>query len=249
MLDKAKYPDCDRSTKHLRKEHKNFEIVGKPAVVFNHMQVGLAGGGSFTRNWSPNAMEQIKRTGFVENCRLLADTFREKGLPVIFVNAVPDPFGKLPEYGDLPDEIRSTFGAKGHPNWYTDKWYRKGMEVMPEMGFNPETDYCLYNWLVHPLTQSGLDVVMRANDCKTIIWAGYAQHSACTTATLVAADYWFNNILPVDASPVIVPPTLPGYYPGLDDLVAEVTVKVIAAQAAHCTDTDTVIEKLKKLKY
>ncbi|MCL1896373.1 MAG: hypothetical protein FWG03_07500, partial [Clostridiales bacterium] len=83
----------------------------------------------------------------------------------------------------------------------------------------------------------------------TIVWAGYAQHSACTTATLVAADYWFNNILPVDASPVIVPGNLPEGYEGLDDLVAEVTVKVQAAQAAHCTDTATVLEKLESLKF
>ncbi|MCL1895372.1 MAG: cysteine hydrolase [Clostridiales bacterium] len=238
----------DRSTKHLRKDHANFEIAGKPAVVFNHMQVGLAGGGSFTKNWSDKAKRDIDATGFVPKCRELAEAFRAKGLPVVFVNAIPDPFGILPVYGDLPNELRSTFGGRGYPRWFTDEWYRKGLEVMPEMGLQ-DTDYVLFNWLVHPFTCSGLDLVLRANHVDTIVWAGYAQHSACTTATLVAADYWFNNILPVDASPVIVPGNLPEGYEGLDDLVAEVTVKVQAAQAAHCTDTATVLEKLESLKF
>ena len=235
-----------RSTKYLRKNHKDFEIAGKPAVVFNHMQVGLCGGGSFTANWSENAVKQIEETGFIPNCIKLAEAFRAKGLPVVFVNAIPDPFGILPAYGDLPRELKSTFGARGYPRWFTDEWYRKGLEVMPEMNLQ-DTDYVLFNWLVHPFTCSGLDRVLRANHVDTIVWAGYAQHSACTTATLVAADYWFNNILPVDASPVVIPGNLPEKHDGLTEIVAEATVRVQAAQVAHCTDTATVIEKLESL--
>ena len=77
------------SLKYLRKEHANFEIVGRPALILNHMQRGLAGEGMFIPNWGPHAADGIKACGMVDNCRKLVDAFHEAGLPVIFCNAVP----------------------------------------------------------------------------------------------------------------------------------------------------------------
>ena len=45
------------------------------------------------------------------------------------------------------------------------------------------------------------------------------------------------------------PGNLPDSYEGFDDVVAEVTVKVQAAQVAQCTDTAAVLKKLENLKF
>lgn len=230
-----------RSTKHLRPDHANFEIVGKPALVLNHMQRGLAGEGMFIPNWGPNAKKGIEASGMVENCRKLADAFRQRDLPVIFVNAIPNPIGKIPAYGDLYREIEA---AKIDRPFLTDDYIRRGLEVMPEMGYVEGKDEVLYNWLLHAFTNSGLDVVLKKHKVDTIVWGGFAQNSVNYTSSLVAGDLWYNSIQPVDASYICVPPQTPGFYEGIDEVVAEAVIKVMMPTVNHCTDTDTVLSKL-----
>ena len=235
--------DRTRSTKFLRKDHANFEIAGKPALCVNHMQRGLAGDGMFIPNWGPNAKQGIIDSGMTEKCRELADAFRAKGLPVIFVNAIPKPLPQTTSYGDLCREQDAAFPE--YKPYYTDEWTRKGLEVMPEMG-QTEKDYVLYNWNVHPFTNSGLDLLCRVLAVDTLVWCGFAQNSVVYTSCVVAADYWINSIVPVDASYICVPPMTPDYYEGIDDVVAEAVVRVMMPTAARCTDTATFIEKLEK---
>lgn len=236
--------DATRSTRYLRQDHGDFEIAGKPALVLNHMQRGLAGEGMFIPNWGPNAKKGIEASGMVENCRKLADAFREKDLPVIFVNAIPNPLGKVPAYGDLFREIEA---ANISEPFMTNDYIRRGLEVMPEMGYDPEKDIVLYNWLIHSFTNSGLDVVLKMNNVETIVWGGFAQNSVNYTSSLVAGDLWYNCIQPVDASYICVPPSTPGFYEGLDDVVAEAVIRVLMPTVNHCTDTATFLEKLKSI--
>ena len=234
--------DRTRSTKFLRPDHMNFEIVGKPALCVNHMQRGLAGEGMFIPNWGPNAKKGIEASGMVEKCRHLADAFRTKNLPVIFVNAIPKPLPFMPSYGDLAREQDAAFPK--YVPYYTDEFTRKGEEVMPEMGLT-DKDYVLYNWNVHPFTNSGLDQFCRVLGVNTLVWVGFAQNSVVYTACVVASDYWLNSIVPVDASYICVPPMTPGYYEGIDDVVAEAVVRVMMPTVARCTDTATVLDKIK----
>lgn len=235
--------DKTRSTKFLRPNHMDFEIVGKPALVLNHMQVGLAGEGTFIPNWGPNAKKGITDSGMVEKCRILADAFRARDLPVIFVNAIPNPIGRVPAYGDLYREIEAANIAR---SFFTDEYIRRGLEVMPEMGYIEGKDEVLYNWLLHAFTNSGLDVVLKKHKCETIVWGGFAQNSVVYTSSLVAGDLWYNGIIPVDASYICVPPSTPGYYEGIDNVVAEAVVRVMAPTINQVTDTNSVLERLKK---
>ena len=236
--------DETRSTKYLRPNHMNFEIVGKPALVLNHMQRGLAGEGLFIPNWGPNAAKGIADSGMVKKCRTLADAFRAKNLPVIFVQAIPNPIGKVPAYGDLYREIEAANIARPY---FTDELIRKGLEVMPEMGYIEGKDELIYNWLIHAFTNSGLDAVLKKHKCETIVWGGFAQNSVVYTSSLVAGDLWYNGIIPVDASYICVPPMTPGYHDGIDDIVAEAIVRVLAPTINQVTDTATVLERLSKL--
>lgn len=68
----------------------------------------------------------------------------------------------------------------------TDEFTRKGCEVMPEMGYNEDPDYIVYNWHVHPFTYSGLDQLLRVLGCDTVVFCGFAQNSVVYTSCLVA---------------------------------------------------------------
>lgn len=232
-----------RATKYLRPDHMDFEIVGKPALVLNHLQVGLAGEGTFIPNFGPQAKKGITESDMVEKCRILADAFRARDLPVIFIQAIPNPIGKVPAYGDLYREIEA--GNTARP-FFTDEHIRRGLEVMPEMGYVEGKDYVLYNWLLHAFTNSGLDVVLKKHKCETIVWGGFAQQSVVYSSSIVAGDLWYNGIIPVDASYICVPPSTPGYHEGLNDIVAEAVVRVMAPTINQVTDTAAVLEKLEK---
>lgn len=233
-----------RSTKFLREDHADFEIVGKPALVLLHMQRGLAGEGLFIPNWGPNVRGDIDDSLMIQKCDELAKAFRAKDLPVVFVNAIPNPTGRVPAYGDLFREIEAGGTDK---RYFTDQRQRDGLEVMLDLEYDEEKDDVLYNWLIGAFTNSGLDVVLRNRGVETIVWGGFAQQSACFNSSIVAGDLWFNSIIPVDASVVVVPPTTPGYHPGLADVVAEAVVRVLIPAVNRATDTATVLEKIKEM--
>lgn len=228
------------SLKYLRSNHKDWKMQGKPALILMHMQRGLAGEGMFIPNWGPHAAKGIADSGMVPKCRELADTFRAKGLPVIFVNAIPNETGKLPAYGDLFREIEA---AKCTRHYLTDEFMRKGLEVMPEMGQVP-SDEVVYNWLIGSFTNSGLDMILRKHKVETLILGGFAQQSVVYSTAIVAGDLLYSCVIPVDASYVCVPAVTPGYYDTLDDIVSEGLIRVMAPSIAHVTDTADVLSHL-----
>jgi nicotinamidase-related amidase len=228
------------SMKYLRPDHRNWRLEGKPALVLMHMQKGLAGEGMFIPNWGPHAAKGIAESGMVRKCRELADAFRYKKLPVVFVNAIPNPIRKVPAYGDLFREIEA---AKLARPFFTDDFIRKGLEVMPEMG-QVESDEVVYNWMIGSFTNSGLEMVLRKENVSTLILAGFAQQSVVYSTAVVAGDLWFNCVIPVDASYVCVPAVTPGYHDKLDDIVAEALVRVMGPSLTHMTDTADVIAHL-----
>ena len=230
----------NKSLKYLRPDHKDWKMEGKPALVLMHLQRGLAGEGMFIPNWGPHAAKGIAESGMVPKCRELADAFRERNLPVIFVNAIPNPIGKVPAYGDLFREIEA---AKITNPYFTDDFIRKGLEVMPEMGQIP-SDEVVYNWLIGSFTNSGLDTVLRKHNASTLILAGFAQQSVVYSTAVVAGDLWYNCVIPVDASYVCVPTITPGYHEKLDDVVCEALIRVMAQTIAQVTDTADVIDHL-----
>ncbi|MBR2754425.1 MAG: isochorismatase family protein [Lachnospiraceae bacterium] len=233
------------SLKYLRKEHANFEIVGRPALLLNHMQKGLAGGGTFIPNWGPHAAEGIKACGMVDNCKKLVDAFHEADLPVIFCNAIPKPLPYMPAYGDLPKEQNAAFPPAAQHDPIKSEFVRKGCEVMDGVGFDPERDYVIYNWHVHPFTCSGLDQLCRILGINTLIICGFAQNSVCYSTCVVAQDYWINPIMAVDASYICVQLQKEGYYEGIDEVVTEAVIRVMINDLARATSTDAIVDKIK----
>jgi nicotinamidase-related amidase len=232
-----------RSTKFLSPDHMNFEIVGKPALVIMHLQRGIAGEGDFSTNWNLKATTAIRESGMLKNCRELADAFRAKDLPVIFVQAVGNPIRKVPEYGYFYRQIEA---ANINRPYFTDEIIRKGLEVIPEMGYVEGKDHVLYAWMAHAFTASGLDFLLKKEKCETIVWGGFAQHSAVYSSSMVAGDLWYNGIIPADASCICVPTPITGHHEGIDDIVAEAIIGVLAPAVNQVTDTATVLKKLER---
>ena len=75
---------------------REWKMEGKPALVLLHYQEGIIGKGEWIQGWYEPAKQACIKSGMFENTKALLDAFREKDLPVVFVNAIPNPIGKLP---------------------------------------------------------------------------------------------------------------------------------------------------------
>jgi nicotinamidase-related amidase len=173
----------------------NWEMDGKPALVVLHMQQGIVGKGTFIPEFANEANKLVRDSGMLANVQALLKAFREKGLPVVFVNVSVNPIGALPAYGKLYQINRE---AIDDSNVLTSAFAREALEVIPEMERRPD-EPLLYNWLLGAFTNSGLDVVLKNKGVKTIVIVGFAAHQAVFCAAVQAGDLWYSVILPSDA--------------------------------------------------
>lgn len=161
----------------------DWKMKGKPALVILHMQQGIAGKES---SLPGNAAESVKVAGIIPRQQTLLKAFRDRKLPVVYVNAMSNPTGVLPAYGKLFRMIES---AKPSP---------KDLEVIRELAPQPG-EPVLTNWLLGAFTNSGLDQVLRARGAETLVLVGFATHMAVYNAAIQAADLWYSVIIAADA--------------------------------------------------
>lgn len=222
----------------------DWTMDGKPALVLFHMQKGLAGEQDFIPNWGADAVVKIRESGMVDRIQDLLAAFRAKGLPIAYVNAIPNPLGKVPAYGHLYDEIRAANFDKS--DLLHDERLRHGLDVMAEMD-RREDEPILMNWLLGAFTMSGLDTWLKLNDVKTCVFGGFAGHSVVYTSTVQAGDYWYNVVIPRDATCVLVPRmTVPEGWTmeEADQKVEDVVFDILAPTYSLVTTSDDVIKHL-----
>lgn len=232
------------SLKYLAKNHKDFEFTGKPALVLCHMQNNLVGAkGNAMPGWIPKAKIGINESGMIGQCKILADAFRANGYPVIFVQADGNPLkGAVPKFGEMFRQIEQS------GDYFTQEEYNYLWGVIDEMEYDPKKDFYLINWYASAFALSGLELTLRSQGCDTIVWGGFAQNSVIYSSCIGAVDNLFSNVVPVDASYVCVPgPYSPEEQERADNVVSEAIVRFMAPAVAHLTDTDTVLDKFKKL--
>ena len=219
---------------------KEWKMEGKPALVLLHYQEGIIGKGTWIQGWYEPAKKACIASGMFENSKKLADAFRAKGLPVVFVNAIPNPFGKLPKYGYLMDKNREHYNPEV---MFENEDLIKGLEVMPEMERRPD-EPVLYNWLLAGFTNSGLDAVLRAQGVETLVICGFALNSVVYHTAVQAGDLWYNCIIPNDTAAVSIPHK-PGEKPDdIDEIVTKVVLEEMAPSLALVTSSDDVIAHL-----
>ena len=218
---------------------KEWNMVGKPALVLLHYQEGIIGKGSWIQGWYEPAKQACIKSGMFENTKALLAAFREKGLPVVFVNSIPNPIGKLPAYGYLFDKNREHYCDAP---LVENSELAEGLKVMPEMERRPN-EPVLYNWLLAGFTQSGLDAYLRANGVSTLVLCGFALNSVVYHTAVQASDLWYNCIFPSDTSAVYMP-RKPGEKPDIDEVVTKVFLEEIVPSIALVTPAADVIAHL-----
>ena len=222
----------------------DWQMPGKPALVVMHMQNGLAGSMTMMPTWSSDAAVAIRESGMVDRIKELLTAFREKQLPICFVNAQSTgSIGTAPEFGHIYKEFRST---KLDMDILHDEKLRHDLDVMPEMDRRPE-EGLLINWNLGAFTMSGLDIWLRLRDVDTIIFCGFAGHSVVYTSTLQACDLWYNVVIPRDATCVLVPQvTVPEGWKReeADEMVERVTFDILAPIYSHVTASADVVAHL-----
>jgi nicotinamidase-related amidase len=164
----------------------NWEMEGKPALLVMHMQHGIVGGGSDS---SPEYIKPIKDSGIILRQKALLNAFRNKKLPVIYVNALDRPPVNipLPAYGFLWNHLKS---IPSNPKY---------KDIIPELAPQPEEPN-LINWPLGAFNNSGLDQTLKANNIQTLVLVGFMTDGVILSAIQYAADLYYSVIIPNDAT-------------------------------------------------
>ena len=222
---------------------KEWKLEGKPALVLLHYQEGIIGKGEWIQGWFEPAKKACIESGMFENTKALLDAFRARDLPVVFVNAIPNPIGKLPKYGYLNDKNREHYCSDP---LVENKELASGLAVMPEMERRPN-EPVLYNWLLAGFTHSGLDAYLRSQGVETLVLCGFALNSVVYHTAVQATDLWYNCIFPSDTSAVYMP-RKPGEKPDIDEVVTKVFLEEIVPSICLVTPAADVIAHLDEYK-
>jgi len=165
-----------------------WKLVGKPALILIHMQHGIThpeGTVAFLGH-----AKATRESGIIPRQQALLNAFREKKLPVIYVNAVTDPKSKFPVYGRFWGGIQKT-GANLPGS--------KDIEVIPELAPLPG-EPVLGNWVFGMFTNNNLEQVLKDQGLETLVLVGVATDMAVLAAVFQASDLLYNLIVPSDAS-------------------------------------------------
>ena len=208
----------------------DWEIDGKPALVILHMQEGMIGKGTFHPERHHTVVKAVNESGMLNHIRELLKAFRDKELPVIFVNVLHNPFGASSAYGSLfqySGEPQKSLGLSG---MLDSSSTREDLEVISEL--NRRTDEpLLLNWLLGAFNNSGLDLILKFKGVKTLVLAGFTGHSVVYHTAVQAVDLWYSVIIPRDAS----------VSPAPAQKAFEAVMEIMAPSIALVTTTEDVV--------
>jgi nicotinamidase-related amidase len=171
-----------------------WKMDGKPGLVLLHMQETIVGSEGKRLKYSSPMHKAIRESGMIDRIKELLKAFRDKNLPVVFVNAIMGMGGlqhKLPAYGKLFEMIRGDLSTLDN--------IEQALKTIPEMDHRPD-EPVLLNWLLGAFSYSGLDTMLRVKGVNTIVFAGFASHSAIFNAVIQASDLWYSAVVPRDAT-------------------------------------------------
>ena len=165
-----------------------WKLTGKPALIVIHMQHAIThpeGKVAFLGH-----AKATRESGIIPRQQALLKAFREKKLPVIFVNAFTDPKTKFPSYGRFWQGIQ-----KSGANFLGTKDVEVIAEVAPRPG-----EPVLYNWPFGIFTNNNLKLVLDDLKVDTLVLVGVATDMAVLTAVFQSSDMFYSLIVPNDAS-------------------------------------------------
>ena len=162
----------------------DWKMKGKPALLVMHMQHEIVGEGS---EENPGNAKVVRDAGIIPRQQALLKAFRERKLPVIYVNAMSHPLDcPLPAYGLMWRAFE-----------LTKPKLPKAIEVIPELTPQPG-EPVLTNWLFNPFNNSGLEQVLKVCGAETLVLTGFATNGAVYLGASGAADRYYSVIVPSD---------------------------------------------------
>jgi len=172
-----------------------WKFDGNPALIINHMQVGIVGTGEFSGAPHEQEAKSIKDGDIIGYQKKLMKAFREKKLPVIFISVVPNPVGVLPKWGFI-FEMNAAKAPAGHLN---NPRVDEVTQVVPELGRKP-SEPLLYHTGSCPFTGSHLDDVLRHHGVKDLVLAGFTAHSTIYNSVVQATNLGYSVVVPREAT-------------------------------------------------
>jgi len=167
----------------------------KPALVINHMQVGIAGTGEFSGAPHSQEKKQMEALKTIQQQKKLITAFRERKLPVVFMSVVPNPIGYLPKWGFI-FEMNKMTAPKGH---LYNKRLVELTEVIPELG-RLSDEPLLYHTGNSPMTGSHLDEYLRQFGVREVVLTGWTAHSTLYNSVVQLTNHWYSVVVPSDAT-------------------------------------------------
>jgi len=199
----------------------DWKIIGKPALVLIHMQHAICDPeGAVARVGHAKAAHE---SGILPRQQALLSAFRDRNLPVIYVNAVTDTskLGAAPVLGRFWSTVT---GGINMP-------HSKDVEVISEVAPRPG-EPVIGNFPFSMFANNDLDKMLKDLNVQTLVLAGVATDMAVLASCWQAADLLYNVVVPSDAST------------GANYASQEAAMKMIAA-IAMVTPTDDVIAHVK----
>ena len=201
----------------------DWKIIGQPVLILLHMQHAICDPeGRIAHVGHAKAAHE---SGIIPKQQALLKAFREKNLPVIYINAVTDPT-KLKDAPVLGKFWGTVTGGINMPG-------SKDIEVISELKPIPG-ETVMGNFPFSMFANNDLDVRLRALGVKTIVLAGVATDMAVIASCWQASDLYYNLVVPSDAS-------TGANYPS-----QEAAMKMISA-IAMVTPTEDVLKKMAEL--
>jgi len=166
----------------------DWKIVGKPALILLHMQHAICDlNGAIARVGHAKA---VRESGILPRQQALLKAFREKKLPVIYVNAVTDPgkLGTAPVLGKFWSTVTGGINMPGS----------KDIEVISEVAPLP-TEPVIGNFPFSMFANNNLREMLENLGVRTLVIAGVATDMAVLASCWDAADLYYNLVVPSDA--------------------------------------------------
>lgn len=176
-------------------EVPEWSFTGKPALIINHMQMGIAGTGKFSGAPFEQEKKAMNELNTIPMQKKLIAAFREKKLPVIFISVIPEPINYLPKWGFIFDmcRLKAPKGLLDNPE------LAEGCKIIPEMGKLPE-EPVFYHTGHSPLTGNHLEEYLRQFGVMDIVLTGWTAHSTLYNSLLQFTNHWYSVVVPRDAT-------------------------------------------------
>jgi nicotinamidase-related amidase len=173
-----------------------WNMEGKPALILIHMQHAITDPEGKVGHFHAKATWE---SGIIAKQQALLKAFREKGLPVVYVNSTVPPNGweTLPRYGRFHAALR-----KAHSAGRSIVAGTKDTEVLAAVA-NLPGEPVLGNFIYGVFsgnTGGDLKSILDGQGVKVLVMAGVATGMAVMASVLQATDMLYNVIVPSDAS-------------------------------------------------